>query len=282
MEILQLRYFYESAKEQSFSKTAEKYMVPISSVSASVKRLENELNCTLFDRYCNRIELNENGKKLQNSLCMIFDELNNVIETLSPTNTDKKEIKISVRALRSEITDHIIEYTSLHPDISFKTIFNFTDENMDDYDIIIDDNPEKYFEYESFEFCNKRIYLMASSNNPLCNRQLKLKELYNQPFISTGEHTSTHKMLLKACQNEGFTPNFIIQTNDLLCYNRYMEAGIGIGVSRCDSYNSENKNLKCLDVSDFVARQAIYVFYKNNSLDKSIKDFLGFLKSKSV
>ena len=44
MEMLQLRYFYESAQNESFAKTAEKYMVPTTSVSASVKRLEKEQN----------------------------------------------------------------------------------------------------------------------------------------------------------------------------------------------------------------------------------------------
>ena len=48
MELLQLRYFYESAKNQSFSKTSEKYMVPLSSVSASIKRLEQEIKTDLF------------------------------------------------------------------------------------------------------------------------------------------------------------------------------------------------------------------------------------------
>ena len=43
MEILQLRYFFESAKNESFTKTAEKFMVPPSSVSASVRLLENSL-----------------------------------------------------------------------------------------------------------------------------------------------------------------------------------------------------------------------------------------------
>ncbi len=83
MEILQLRYFFESARNQSFAKTAEKYMVPLTSVSASIKRLEKELNCKLFDRHCNHIVLNENGIKLQNSLCMIFDELDKVVHSLS-------------------------------------------------------------------------------------------------------------------------------------------------------------------------------------------------------
>ena len=42
MEMLQLRYFYESAMAESISKTAQKFMVPASSVSASIKRLEKE------------------------------------------------------------------------------------------------------------------------------------------------------------------------------------------------------------------------------------------------
>ena len=39
--------------------------------------------------------------------------------------TETKEIKISVRALRNEITDHIIEYAALHPQVTFKTFFDF-------------------------------------------------------------------------------------------------------------------------------------------------------------
>ena len=62
MELLQLRYFQESAVNGSFAKTAEAHSVPATSVSAAVKRLEKELGCSLFDRTCNRIQLNENGK----------------------------------------------------------------------------------------------------------------------------------------------------------------------------------------------------------------------------
>ena len=87
MEILQLRYFFESARNQSFAKTAEKYMVPLTSVSASIKRLEKELNCTLFNRHSNHVSLSENGIKLQNSLCMIFNEWDNVVNSLTPENT---------------------------------------------------------------------------------------------------------------------------------------------------------------------------------------------------
>ena len=65
MEFLQLKYFFESSKNENFAKTAEKFMVPPSSVSTAIKRLENELGCELFDRKSNSILLNENGKRLQ-------------------------------------------------------------------------------------------------------------------------------------------------------------------------------------------------------------------------
>ena len=75
MEMLQLKYFFESAKNESFAKTAEKFMVPTTSVSASVKRLEQELGCKLFDRQSNSITLNANGKRMQQALCVVFSEL---------------------------------------------------------------------------------------------------------------------------------------------------------------------------------------------------------------
>ena len=75
MEMLQLRYFFESAKCESFAKTAEKYVVPTTSVSAAVKRLEKELGCELFERLPNRILLNEDGHRLLQSLYIVFGEL---------------------------------------------------------------------------------------------------------------------------------------------------------------------------------------------------------------
>jgi hypothetical protein len=65
MELLQLRYFLESAINENFSKTSEKYQVPPSSVSIAVKKLESELGCALFTRHKNRVELNEQGMVLR-------------------------------------------------------------------------------------------------------------------------------------------------------------------------------------------------------------------------
>ena len=74
MEMLQLRYFYDSAKSENFTLTAQKYDVPTTSVSAAIRRLEQELGCKLFDRSYNRIILNANGKRFQQALCIAFSD----------------------------------------------------------------------------------------------------------------------------------------------------------------------------------------------------------------
>ena len=90
MELLQLRYFFDSAKTENFSRTAEKYMVPPSSVSAAVKRLESELGVQLFDRTDNRILLNGNGKRVQQSLCIVFDELDKLRDSFAESPESQK------------------------------------------------------------------------------------------------------------------------------------------------------------------------------------------------
>ena len=190
MEILQLRYFFESAKNENFAKTAEKYNVPATSVSASVKRLENELGCKLFDRFSNRIILNDNGKRMLKSLNIIFNELDDAVASMSSQITDTREIKILVRAMRNMIMDFIIEYKTKYPHIKFKTIFDFSKTDFENYDIIIDEKTDRHPGYASFTVFESALCLKASKTHPLCGKKLTLRQLINQPFVSMGEHSN--------------------------------------------------------------------------------------------
>ena len=144
MEMLQLRYFYESARTENFSKTAELFCVPTTSVSASVKRLENELGCNLFDRFANRITLNANGRRLQGSLHTVFRELDGVVEALSVRDEDNRQIQLLVRGMRRKITDLITEYSEKNANTRFRTVFDYSGSDFRDYDVIIDEQRECY------------------------------------------------------------------------------------------------------------------------------------------
>lgn len=276
MEILQLRYFLESANNESFSRTAEKYMVPTTSVSASVKRLEKELGCTLFDRSCNKIILNEHGKKLKETLSSVFFELDGTIGALSSPKENSREIKMLVRAMRRDITDYIIAYTKKHPKVSFNTVFDFSETELDGYDIIIDEKSELYEEYDGFELFNMRIRLKASTDSPFAGKRISLKALRSEPFITMGENSNMHKMLIRTCRHSGFTPKVVAQINDIVCHDKMIASGMGIGLGR---ENNDNEKVVYLDVADFDERYVVHAYYKNKSAHKNLEHFLSYLKN---
>ena len=282
MEMLQLRYFYETAKTGSFAKTAENYLVPATSVSASVKRLEKELGCQLFDRSCNRIVLNDNGRKLQQSLHVIFEELDRTVFSLSDGNTDTREIKLLVRAMRREITDHIIEYKSKHPQVKFKTCFDFGQSNYENYDIIVDEAGEQYPGYNRFDYCRTQIAIRAAKGHPLCGRDLTMQQLSQEPFVAIGEHNCLYRLLLRVCKEAGFTPNIVALSNDLSCLRKFEEAGIGICLSREYPNAKHSENTEILNVTDFQEAQTICIYCRQTSAYGNVSHFLDFLKSKTI
>ena len=142
--------------------------------------------------------LNAEGKKFQRSLTIVFSELENSIAELNQCSKDNREIKMLVRAMRSSITDKIIEYSEKHPDITFKTSFDFNETNFENYDIIIDEKSEKYPDYESFELYDMRLRMMVSDKSSVSNRRCTLQQLSDKPFISLGEQSNMHRILISA------------------------------------------------------------------------------------
>ena len=280
MEILQLQYFLESAKTESFSRTAEKHFVPTSSVSGAVRRLEAELDCKLFDRSSNRLSLNQNGKRLFQALQLAFDEVNHAIMDISGTNEDTREIRILVRAMRSNVTDYIIEYNRTRPHIRFQINFDNAEQDFGKYHIIIDEKTDLYPDYTRAQLCHMRLRLTVSRDSPLCRRKLTMKQLAQQQFISLGEQSHMHKTLMDACKKAGFSPNITVRSNDMKYYEKLVESGIGIGIERDNPKSLQTRKIAFLDVADFAEESVVYAYFKKDTAYGNVEDFLEFLKSK--
>lgn len=281
MEILQLRYFYESAKTENFTKTAQKFQVPTTSVSASVKRLEKEVGCQLFDRDANRIRLNSNGLLLQQTLCSVFRDLDSVAEELAAHNRDPREIKLLVRGMRRKITDLITEYSTRHSHISFKTVFDYGNTDFKEYDIIIDKENDLYAEYERIELFTMRLRLKCAAHDRLCQEKLTLNQLCDRPFILMDAEGNMGKILTKACSRVGFTPKTAVLCNDIECYEKFIVSGMGIGIGRQDDAPGASE-IRDLDVVDFQEHYTVYAYYPKKEYYGKIKSFVEFLKSKGI
>ena len=280
MELLQLQYFFESAKSESFAKTAETHLVPTSSVSGAVRRLEAELGCQLFDRTANIIMLKSNGKRFYDSLRVAFDELEGAVRDLTGENEDTREIKMLVRAMRSDITDLIIEYREKFPRARFIISFDFYERDFEKYDIIIDEATNLYPKHQRFELYRMKLYMTVQSDCPLVGKRLSLKDLESESFISLSEQSNMHRILIKACRRAGFTPNITVLCNDIKCYEKLIESGMGIGLAR--KRKDTAKNIRYLDIMDFDEDYTVFAYCKQSADYGNVGHFLGFLRDKCL
>ena len=274
VDLLQLKYFYESAGSGSLSKTAKKYMVPLTSVSASIRRLEAELGCKLFDRFPNYVVLNENGKELQKTLSLVFAEIDGVVGRLSSVENGIQEIKILVRAMRRKVTDLVLEFNKLYPHCSFKISFDFDETNDEEYDIVIDEDNECYSDYRKIEIFTAKLRIKCAKNHRLVGRKVTMRQLSGEQFLSMGKKSNMHKALLRVCERSGFTPEISVFCNDLECYEKLLSGGQGIAIG---IETTENSDISFLDVTDLDERYTVYCHCKPNCEADVVGKFLDFV-----
>ncbi len=283
MEFLQLRYFYESAKNESFALTAKKHMVPTSSVSASVKRLENELGTKLFDRSSNRITLNEKGFVFFGMVEDIFRKINETVTTITEETSQRSTIKILIKARRKWITELIIQYKKQFPHVCFEISHDALISKSEHFDIIIDEQTNLYPNKEGFLLNIEEICVKTSKINPLANtnRVLTFKDLKEYDFLVSQKGGRMWQVLEKHASKNGFIPKVSLESNDRQCLIRYTEAGMGLLLGSKNALRDESeKNLTALNVIDFNETQAVYVYFNPESeKDVSISSFLSFLKT---
>lgn len=268
MELLQLRYFLDSAENENFSKTAEKYMVPASCVSIAVKKLEKELGCNLFDRQSNKIKLNENGRLFHASIKSAISEIDNAVFTLSQFPRGKNEdIFILIRSERRVIGEQLLKFKEQYPNVILHLSHDFNTRDFEKYDLVIDEQTDIYKGFDRAPLLIEKLYFVANKSNPISNKKLTLNELCDQPFISMCEGSSLKRLTLEYCKKAGFTPNIVIESDDPFYIRNYLELNLGIALIPEISWKGQlSDNIVFLDVVDFTQSRITYVYQSHQKL----------------
>ena len=278
MEMLQLRYFYESAKTESFSRTAKKYMVPVSSVSASVKRLEQEVGTPLFERTGNRVILNEKGRQFLGVVSTTLSQLDMGVSALSADPAKKQTLSVLVRCIRQNVVRQAVSFHKLYPSVFFKLAFEDTPENFKKYDIIVSPPQEALAEYEHFSWRQHTIRIEALESDPLCRRAVSLSQLKDRVFVTTNAQRGSFEVFARACQKQGFTPKVFMECDDYTCRDMVVQSGVALGLT-FGKNSSGLPNVQYLTMTDFNERVVSNVYYKKEAYSGNIKLFVDMIKA---
>lgn len=249
MELLQLTYFCSAAETENFSKTAKIYRVPASNISQSIHRLETELSTTLFDRTSNKATLNEQGKLFYENIKSAMILINEATTKLSDTEKISGEIKILAETNRRIVTKTIEKFQKNYSDVSF-FINHSTDEIPDKYDLIISD---RIFEKKNFTkhmLVVDNLLLAMRKDNPLAEKKkILIRDLEKEKFITMNNKSGIFKLTNEICNDEGFAPNIVIQSDDPDYIRQYIEMGLGISFVPSLSWKGTfSENVECKNI----------------------------------
>ncbi len=282
MNLRQLHYFYDTAQNENLSRTAKKHLVPASSVSASIKRLENDLGVPLFDRTANKIALNAKGKYLANELHFAFEKIDQAVRQITTPEAERPQIKLLIRARPKWITELIVEYISDNPNVDFIISNDYTLSNIDDFDIVVDELSEQYQNWNRFLLSLETICVKAAADSRLVGRELSFSHLEGEVFVLPSKGNGMRKLYEQTCMLHGMKPNVAIECNDRQCLQYYVQAGMGLTLGAYRALKDHTQEgIVPLHIIDFDATQCVYVFYKKgNGPNASLQDFCDFLYSK--
>lgn len=203
MELTQIKYFVRLAEVLNFTEAAKALFVTQSALSISIKQLEEELNCRLFDRIGKKVYLTEAGKVFHEHAAKALMSIESGIQKINTDNkTYRGELVIGVTFSMMEILNScIVKYTQKYPNVKLTVIMYATVEEVinslqnNKLDIAVTYKPEKQLpSVMTLDLATTYLSAILSKRHPLAGKNfLTLAELCTFPFVTLlrGTHTRT-------------------------------------------------------------------------------------------
>ena len=279
MEILQLKYFKDAAETQNFSKTAQKFGVPTSAVSQSIRRLENEMGTDLFERSSNRISLNEDGRTLYLAVCRMGKQLEDTRRLFADHSGELSgEVRLQISCNRRVVSDVIRQFSQMHPKVTF-VLKHGTGADSEGFDLVISDDGALKERYTHTELIDEQIAVAFSLDHPLAAREtVSVKELASERFVTMQPGGRLHYLTQSLCIQAGFYPQISIQCDDPYYIRKYIEMGLGIGFVPMFSWRGQlPAGLVCRPLKN--VRRTTFAFWEpSRYMTKATRQFLELLR----
>ena len=271
MNLLQLKYFAETARTENLSETAKKFYVPTSNISSSIRRLEEELGCKLFEHLSNKIILNENGSAFFERISAALSLIDDGKEQLQDSNEIalSGEIHLRCKSNRSSVNLAIEKFIAKNPDVKF--YLSCGEAQMPNADLVV--SYDIAFDYsERILLIDEDIPIAMHKSHPLAQKEdLTIEDLKNESFV-VGLSLETNNN----CKAAGFIPKISIETNDPSSVRKYIELGLAIGFIPSYSWRglfSDNVVIRSLGI-----RRQTYAYTPANRYTKrAVKAFIETL-----
>ena len=216
MNLLQLHYFRVVAECEHVSKAAEKLNISQPSLTATIHRLEDELNVPLFTRQGRGLTLTQYGKIWLKYVRKVFDTLDDgKEELLKAKNIFETTVLISFRSASMLAADIVSEIISLNPEIRITLTSDSSKSHLS-----VSCSWRNDCEKNQITLLREILKIALPPNHPLEEKEiLTLNEIASLKFIMPTSDNPIHDVISHYLDVMNVRVNAVmhVQNTDLLC-----------------------------------------------------------------
>lgn len=240
MDIRQIEYFVEVAKQLSFTKAASTLHVSQPSISKAIQNLENELGVPLFYRSSKQLELTDAGQAVLINALQVLEAFQNLrSELMDLTELKKGQIRIGIPPIvGAEFFSKLIsQYKEKYPyieilltEVGTKRIRQEIEAGELDIGLVCSMCSTNE-NLETIGFLKDPLQLIVHEDHPLAHLDIiELADLVEEAFIIYRKDFILYDRIIEECSKHGFFPMIACETTQKDLFIEMVQAKLGVAL----------------------------------------------------
>ncbi len=242
MDIKALQAYITVAETLHFGEASKKLNLSQPSLSVKIKRLEDELGFSLFERSPAGVKLTEQGQIFRSNaenLLNDWQDVKNAAAGLKSGRVNVLRVGLTDISLFSSVPQLINTWSRNNPGVKIELttgVSNEIEKHVDTMrvDIGFYHPPAEYTHLSSEELFGTGNVVVLPDTHPLADREvLNLGELANEKFIfvkrSVGPYV--YDRTIAGCVAYGFSPEIVHEVGNSIDLIGHVAIGIGVGLA---------------------------------------------------
>ena len=228
MRLTQLHYFIKVVDCGGVNAAARELLVSQPTVSTAIRELEAELEVPLFRRIRQQMVLTEEGSYFYSKVSPLLLDLAQAAEETRKLGQSKNLVRVGVPPMIGIFTIPPIlsEFCRQYPEIEVKFLESSTDNQQqllqnDLVDMVLMIGESQYnVGFEQYAVLHTRYAFYVGPEHPLAavsygGGYVTLSELAKEPLVLFEKALYMNRLLQRAFQAQGLTPNVVLTTNQI-------------------------------------------------------------------
>lgn len=240
MQLHQLRYVLAVAEHASFSKAAEALFLSQPSLSVQVRKLEQELGVTLFERLARKVVLTGAGEAF---LAHVRPALGQLDEARACARDEHalRTGRVALGALPSiasrMLPGSVADFRRRHPGVDIRLLEQNHPAELErkvadgELDLAVVRQPRTRPDLEARLLVREPFVALLPEGHPQSGMpNVSCRDLRDERFVAMEAGSGLRLLFDDLCHRAGFTPDVTVETTQLATLWGMVERGVGVAV----------------------------------------------------